>query len=232
MENSLTDQNTVNHSGNMIALSFFLFAVTFLLVFNTAEYDLGLFIGLIGIIIFITQGKYINPDIKRYVYYGIILFILTLIASGIYLAISLSSTVGSIVNYQHGNEISGKYLIQYFFNYYFYSSAILAIVDLISYILISYKFLIGHKLPFIAGLIISSALNILYTEIYLLRLRGVVGKEMIDINKIGYYESQIKYAGDAGNALIIRLVSVLISMVLFIYLWFYIRKNAKMFVKE
>ena len=65
-----------------------------------------------------------------------------------------------------------------------------------------------------------------------MRLKGVVGKEMIDINKIGYYESQIKYAGDTGNALVIRLVSVLISMVLFIYLGIYIRKNAKMFVKE
>lgn len=232
MESSSADQNIVNHSGNMIALSFFLFAITFLLVFNTAEYDLGLFIGFVGIIIFISQRKYINPDIKRYVYSGIIIFILSLIASSVYIAISLSSAVGSIAKYQHGNEIAGKYLFQYFFNYYFYSSAILVIVDLISYILISYKFLIGHKLPFIAGLIVSSALDILYTDVYLLSLKGTIGNEMINVNKIAYYESQIKYAGDAGNVLIIRLASVLISMGLFIYLGIYIRKNAKNFVKE
>ncbi|WMT50593.1 MAG: hypothetical protein RE471_06315 [Ferroplasma sp.] len=145
---------------------------------------------------------------------------------------SLSSFIGSLAIYQHGSEISGKYFVQYFFNYYFYSIAILVIVALISYILISYKFLIGHKLPFIGGLIVSSALDILYTWVYLLRLKGTMGNEMIDVNKIAYYESQIKYAGEAGNALIIRLASVLISMGLFIYLGVYIRKNAKNFVKE
>ena len=140
-----------------------------------AEYDLGLFIGFVGIIIFISQRKHINPDIKRYVYSGIVLFILSLIAFSVYIAISLSSFIGSLAIYQHGSEISGKYFVQYFFNYYFYSIAILIIVALISYILISYKFLIGHKLPFIAGLIVPSALDILYTDVYLLSLKGTMG---------------------------------------------------------
>jgi hypothetical protein len=232
MENRGIDQNTVEHVGSMISLSFILFAVTFLLVFNSIEYDLGLFIGLIGIIIFLTQGKYIKSEIKKYVYAGIILFILSIIASSIYLVISLSLVMSSIASHEHGNEIAGKYFIGYFINYYFGSSLILIIAALISYILVSYKFLLGHKLPFIAGLVISTILNIIYTLFYILRLKNTIGNEMINISEIGYYESQIKYAGDAGGALLIRLMSVLIFTVLFIYLGIYVRKHANKYIDE
>ena len=229
MENNETQPIAGKDIANTVAASYIIFAFTFLLVFNTVETDLSLFIGFIGLIIFLTQAKHIKPEIRTYIYVGIIIYIITLFISILYVAITVSTAANAIVSHAHGNEFSGKYFIKYFYDNYFIFTIILTVIYTISYIFISYKFILKNKLLFMAGLISAAALQLIYSIMDFINMKAIIGNEYISFKDIGSLESSIKYAADSGDPLILKIVASILFTGLFIYLGLYIRKHSDEF---
>ena len=232
MEN-IDTQTIVNKDAvNLIAASYIMLAFTFILVFNTVETDFSMLIGAIGLIIFLTQAKHIKSEIRMFVYAGIIIYIIAFFMSIFYVLVTVSTAANAIVSHSHGNEFSGEYFVKYFYNNYFIFSIILLVIYTITYILISYKFFLRGKFLFIAGIVTSGVLELIYTIMNFINMKAIIGSENIKYSDIGALESSIKYAGNSGYPLMIKIAAVILYAGLFIYLGIYISKHPNNYIEK
>ena len=174
-------------------------------------------VDIIGVIIFLTQRKYIKSEIKIYVYISVVLYIVITIVFGLFLAVSMAACASSIVAHVRNNELAGRYIVPIIAKAVHALMAI-SIVSLSTYILTSYKFLETKRYIFIVLLFIATALESLYSFLFLKSFSSVIGAETIKFSDISPVEFKIESRGFVYTYIIIRIVSVLIFIPLFVYL--------------
>jgi hypothetical protein len=136
MEETYKRNFDIKPIGNIVGFSYILFGISFILAFNKIGDDLQTFIDIIAIIIFVSQRKYIKPQVKNYVYIGVLIIIIATIVETVYASVASFSLVGHVT----GGEVSGKYINVYLTSV-LYSALVFAVLTLVSYIFSSYKVL-------------------------------------------------------------------------------------------
>ena len=217
MEDVSNNEIDIRPVGNAIGISYILFGISFIFSLSRVFVDVGILLGIFGVIMFLTHRRYIDPEIKIYVYASIILYIVFIIVTGIFLEIFIVASASSIVAHVRNNELSGKYLIPTITET-VYASVAISLVSLIAYILTSYKFLETKKYIFIALLFIATALENIYSFLFLKSFSSAMSTETINFSNISSVELKIESLGFIYPYSIIRIVSVLMFISLFVYL--------------
>lgn len=217
MEAINSNEIDVRPIGSAIGISYILFGISFIFSLSSVFADVGILVGIIGVIIFLTQRKYIKPEIKTYVYISIILYIVTTIVFGLFLVVSIAAGASSMVTHVRNNELAGIYMVPIIAEV-VYASMAISIVSLITYILTSYKFIETKKYIFIVLLFIATILENLYSFLFLKNFSSVIGAETIRFSDISSVELKIESLGFVYPYIIIRIISVLIFISLFVYL--------------
>ncbi len=217
MENVNNGGVDVQSIGSAIGISYILFGISFIFSLSSTFVDVGILVGIIGVIIFLTQGKYIKSEIKKYVYASIILYIISITVAGVFLEISIVAAASSMAAHVRNNELAGRYMVPIIAEA-VYASVAISLVSLIAYILTSYKFLETKKYIFIALLFVATILENIYSFMFLKSFSSVIGAETISFSNISSVESKIESLGFIYPYSIIRIVSVLIFISLFVYL--------------
>lgn len=229
MENINNNEIDVKNAGKIIGFSYILFGITFLLFYGGAEEDISILIGIIAVIMFLTQRKYIKPEIKTYVYISIIIYALTIIIFAASLGAYVVGYASSLVSHVKNNTISGKYLVPVI-KYAIEASIAVSFIYLFTYILTSIKFLGSKKYLFILFLFVATILEDLYSILFLNGFSKTIATETINISDISSFEQKIEYLGFGYPDILIRIFSVLIFVLLFLYLGIRIMRNPEDYI--
>jgi len=216
MEN-INNNEDIKNSGKIIGFSYILFAITFLLFYGKAEEDIGILIGIIAVIMFLIEGKHLKPEIKTYVYISIIIYALTFIMFTFLLGTYIIRSVVSLAPHVKNYTLSGEYLVP-IIKYAVMGSVAISFIYLFTYILTSIKFLGSKKYLFIIFLFIATILEDLYSILFLNGFSKAIATETINISNMSSFEQKIEYLGFGYPDILIRISSVLIFVLLFLYL--------------
>lgn len=215
----------IKSTGAFIGLSYILFGISLLLQLSPKTDTVSLLVGILAIIIFLTQRKYLKKDIKLYVYASIIIYIIMVLILLLYLDSLIYSFNGFTSNGINGTAFYGlliNIIIVVIVGY---------IIHLITYIMTSVKFLLNKmKYLFTGILVIGTISNIVYVILFLIAIKPETVSKVVSLSAIHVYENRINYLFLGSPLLILRLIGSLLFGGPFIFLGLYINKHIKSYM--
>lgn len=216
----------IKATGAFLGFSYILLGIAlFLPIFPSLD-TLSLLVGIIAIIIFLTQKKYIKAGIKLYVFISIFIYIITYLLLTLFaysLAIHFKGYTSS--------GFSGTALYGLFIDLVI-GMAIVDIFYLITYIMASIKFLMDKMKYLIPGLqVLGTAFGIIYIFLTITAMKSKLVSKAITISTLNEYDDQLKYLLLNSPFVIFRIFQVVLISGSFILLGFYINKHINSYVK-
>jgi hypothetical protein len=221
--NNTTDIKSI---GVYLGISYILLGIALFLQIFPATGQFSLLVGIIGIIIFLTQRKYIKDDIKLYVYISIVIYIISFLLITVYVFSLAFSFKGYTSKGFNGTALYGfiiDIVIGTFIVYIFY---------LITYIMTSIRFLIGKMKYLVSGFqAIGTAFGIIYIFLTIASIKSKLVSKDITISYLTKFTDQLNYLFLSSPFVIFRILQVALISGSFILLGFYINKHINSYVK-